>query len=95
MSIEQQNENCIRHHNICGELEEIYRKKNADYGDSFHTEFAEDGIIVAKFHIGEKFNRFKRLIKVENKVKDESIRDTLMDMANYCILTVMELDDSK
>ena len=93
--MEQQNNQCVMHNNICGELNELYRKKNHDYGDSFHQEYEEDGIIVAKFHIGEKYNRFKRLIKADGEVKEESIRDTLMDLANYAILTVMELDAEK
>ena len=94
-AMETQNNQCVMHNNICGELNELYRKKNHDYGDSFHQEYEEDGIIVAKFHIGEKYSRFKRLIKADGEVKEESIRDTLMDLANYAILTVMELDAEK
>jgi hypothetical protein len=36
--------------------------------------------------------RLKQLIKQEAQVKDESIRDTVLDLANYAIMTVMELD---
>lgn len=46
-----------------------------------------------RIRLGDKFNRFKSLSKGnEWHVKDESIRDTLLDLANYAILTVMELD---
>ena len=30
----------------------------------------------------------------EQKVKDESIRDTLLDLANYAIIAVLEMDES-
>lgn len=42
--------------------------------------------------MGDKYNRFCRLIKAEAQVKDESIRDTLIDLANYAIMTVMEMN---
>ena len=45
---------------------------------------------------GDKLARFKSLTKSEvQEVKDESIRDTLIDLANYAIMTVLELDDLK
>lgn len=46
--------------------------------------------------LGDKLARFKSLTKSEvQEVKDESIRDTLIDLANYAIMTVLELDDLK
>ena len=38
-------------------------------------------------------SRFKQLIKQEAEVKDESIIDTLMDLANYSIMTIIELEN--
>lgn len=90
--MEQQNNQCVMHNNICGELNELYRKKNHDYGDSFHKSFEEFGMVMAAIRINDKVNRFKTLIKSDSQVNDESIRDTLLDAANYCIMTVMELD---
>ena len=82
-----------RHKMVCEELNRIYEAKNHDYGDSFHRSYIEDGLLMAKIRIGDKYSRFKSLLKSDQKVKDESIRDTLMDMANYCIMTVMELEE--
>ena len=46
--------------------------------------------------LGDKLARFKSLTKSGvQEVKDESIRDTLIDLANYAIMTVLELDDLK
>lgn len=90
--MEEQNNNCIMHHKICEELTALYRKKNHDYGDSFHITFQKWGLPMAAIRLGDKLLRFETLIKSESEVKDESIRDTLIDLANYAILTVMELD---
>lgn len=80
------------HRKICEELTELYRKKNHDYGDSFHLSYAKWGLPMAAIRLEDKLNRFETLIKAEREVKDESIRDTLIDLANYAIMTVMELD---
>ena len=83
--------NKVRHHaDICGELNEIYARKNHDYGDSFGKGYAEYGMVMAVIRLEDKLNRLKSLIKAESLVKDESINDTLMDLANYAIMTVIE-----
>ena len=87
------NDKSAFHEKLCAELTETYRRKNHDYGDSFHQSYIEDGLTMAKIRIGDKYSRFKSLIKSDQMVKDESIRDTLMDMANYCIMTVMEMEN--
>lgn len=79
------------HEEILNELHETYVRKNADYGNSFDDLLDEDGLIVAKIHLKEKLNRFGSLIKQEAQVKEESIEDTLLDMANYAILTIMNI----
>jgi hypothetical protein len=49
---------------------------------------------MARIRLGDKFNRFKTLSRAEGQqAQDESLRDTLLDMANYCIMTAMELDE--
>ena len=85
--------NIDRHIQICCELSELYERKNADYGDSFHKTFVEEGMAMARIRLSDKLERFKRLTKSnEQKVKDESIRDTLIDLANYAIMTILELE---
>ena len=83
-----------KHKDICKELNEVYEKKNYDYGDSFGETFRKLGIVSAVTRISDKYNRLCSLAtksEEERKVKDESITDTLLDMANYCIMTVIEL----
>lgn len=81
------------HKSLCEQLMNTYARKNADYGNSFSDMFRELGAVTAVTRIGDKYNRFKSLaIKNDIKVLEESLIDTLMDMANYCLMTVMEIN---
>lgn len=73
---------------IVKELETIYNTKNADYGNSFDEIMQEYGILSAIIRMHDKLNRLKTLINKEPKVVEESIDDTLKDLANYAIMTV-------
>ena len=80
-----------RHLEICRELNEIYRKKNNDYGDAFTSLRKElpNAILVRIF---DKYSRLKTLLSGESQqqVKSETIDDTLKDLANYCIMELVE-----
>jgi hypothetical protein len=77
-------------------MAETYERKNHDYGNSFDISMDEEGLAAARIRMGDKWLRFKQLSKGEEAlVKDESIRDTLLDMANYAIMTVMWMDNQK
>lgn len=81
-----------QHEEICKELNKIYEAKNKDYGDSFGKSFDEYGMTMACIRLDDKLNRLKSLNKSkELKVLDESIEDTLLDLANYSIMTVIEM----
>ena len=84
-----------RHKQICIALNNLYARKNHDYGDSFHLTFVEEGMAMPRIRLGDKFNRFKTLShKLDaQRVSDESLKDTLLDLANYAIMTVLELEN--
>ena len=83
------------HWELCRELQELYHRKNLDYGDSFHLSFLEEGLAMPRIRLGDKYLRFKTLTSGEKqRVSDESIRDTLIDLANYSIMTIMEPDQA-
>lgn len=87
--------NIERHKELCNRLNETYIRKNSDYGNSFGEMFQELGIITAITRIGDKYNRIKTLSRktsAQIAVKDESICDTLLDMANYCLMTIVEME---
>ena len=82
-----------RHKMICDEINELYRKKNKDYGDSFHQTFLEEGMAMSRIRLSDKLSRFKQLSrKGKAEISDESIRDTLIDLANYAIMTIVEME---
>lgn len=95
------NKKVMRHKAICDELNSLYERKNHDYGDSFHQTFVEEGLAMTRIRLGDKFSRFKTLSRLsandagQQQVTDESIRDTLMDLANYAIMTILEMDEEK
>ena len=86
-----------RHKELCEQLNEVYRKKNSDYGDSFGKSFQKRGITAAMVRMEDKWNRLDNLtLHPENiQVNDETIGDTLLDLANYCLMTYMELNPIK
>lgn len=91
-----ENEKIRQHEAICAELTALYKKKNRDYGDAFHVSYLEEGMAMPRIRLGDKFSRFKNLTRSGlRQVVDESIRDTLIDLANYAIMTVMEIDRAK
>lgn len=49
------NEKILRHKEICDGLNELYARKNHDYGDSFHTTFVEEGLAMARIRLGISF----------------------------------------
>lgn len=76
---------------IIGELKNTYIAKNHDYGDSFSESVDDYGLIAGVVRIGDKYNRLKTLVKGKDPlVTDETIEDTLLDMANYAIMTLVE-----
>lgn len=83
------------HETVCKELTELYQRKNHDYGDSFHKGYQEYGMLMPIIRLEDKLDRLKSLtLGREAKVKDESVRDTLLDLANYAIMTIMELEEA-
>lgn len=80
---------------ITNGMYDTFKAKNHDYGNSFSELFAECGMTYAYGHMAEKLKRVKSLMSDEAKVKGESMRDSLLDLANYAILTIMELDKTR
>ena len=83
-----------RHNQICNYLTQLYEKKNRDYDDSFGKSYKEYGMAMPCIRLEDKLNRLKALtVKNQSQeVLDESIDDTLFDLANYAIMTIIERD---
>lgn len=80
---------------ITNKMCNTFEVKNHDYRDSFHKLFEECGMTYAYGHLAEKLERINSLRKNEAKVKGESMKDSLYDLANYAILTIMELEKAE
>lgn len=80
------------HREIVDRMNKLYVVKNEDYGDSFGKSIKKFGITAALVQIEHKWQRICNLImNGKRSVKDETIADTLIDMANYCIMTLIEM----
>lgn len=77
---------------ITNNMAKTYAAKNHDYGNSFEQSLDKFGLVASVVRLGDKMNRIESLTNKEAKVNDESIKDTLLDMANYAIMTVMWMD---
>jgi hypothetical protein len=73
---------------IQGEGLELFIKKNADYGNSYK----QYGLIGVLVRLQDKINRALNITKNGIQVKDESLRDTLIDLHNYAAMALMELE---
>jgi hypothetical protein len=68
----------------------LFTKKNADYGDAF----AKYGVIGVLMRIEDKIQRSLSITKNGvNLVKDEGIKDTLLDLHNYAAMALMLLEE--
>ena len=82
-----------KHEEICREIHEMYIKKNADYGDSVGELYKKLGDISFLTRISDKYNRLMNLMTKDKPEQHfESIQDTIQDMANYCIIWLMEME---
>ncbi|MCT3423914.1 DUF1599 domain-containing protein [Lactobacillus helveticus] len=68
--------------------------KNKAYGDSFTKSVDKYGLSVIGVRLSDKYNRIEHLITHhELKKNDESLEDTLLDMAGYAILGLKYLEE--
>ena len=92
---DSEKEDVDRFKEITDKMFETFKAKNHDYGSSFSNLFKECGMTYAYGHMAEKLERVKSLMKDEAKVNGEGMKDSLLDLANYAILTVMEIDKNE
>ena len=82
-----------RYRQVQIDLDDIYREKQKAYGDSFSETLVEFGFVASLTRLSDKMNRLKSLYKQGlDEMGDESIKDTLRDLANYAIMTLAEMN---
>ena len=65
-------------------------QRGTQYDDAFHKTWNEWGLDASRLVLTFKLNRLKNIEYNENNL--DAIRDTLIDIASYCILSLIEID---
>ena len=102
-TMEEKKDNVTLFREITQKMADTYAKKNADYDDSFGKSLDEFGLVAGIVRMSDKFNRIKNLTKQSNapencgiettpQVRDESIKDTLLDLACYSVMALVWLE---
>lgn len=83
-----------RFRELTTKMYETFKRKRNDYGPSTRETWEKYGPISMLVRMDDKMNRFKNLAIDDTKrlVEDESIKDTLLDLANYALITILELE---
>lgn len=79
---------------IVNKMADTYEKKNSNYGDSFGKLFEELGAVSGLVPLYNKLHRATSLINGDEN-HFESLEDTLIDMACYAIMNVIEMRKAK
>lgn len=85
-----------RFRGVVSEMADLYARKNACYGDSFGRTYRELGIVSSITRISDKYHRLVELgCRGVSDELGESLEDTLIDLANYAVMTLMEVRDER
>lgn len=74
----------------CDEIKNLLIRKNHDYGNSFTKQYKKYGLLSGIIRLDDKMSRLDTLIEKDAQV-NESIEDTVADIAGYAILLLVEL----
>ncbi len=90
LDLGEENNRLMQYEKVQIEAKELFRQKNADYGDAF-ANYGPIGVII---RIGDKIGRLSNIKKTQIvNVNDETIRDTLIDLHNYSAMAIMLMDE--
>lgn len=97
MSREKREEQFLKNYEeTLNELARTFFLKNERYGNSFTDTMEDYGLVSSIVRITDKFNRMTTLFQnTELGCDDEPLKDTMLDMANYLIMTVAYMREDK
>ncbi len=82
---------------ITDKMKEIYACKHHDYGQSTKDTYRKYGLVSMIVRMRDKLNRIESIYALmqnnEKPMVNESLYDTLGDLANYAIITMIEQMD--
>lgn len=84
------------HANLCDKIHKLFTNKRSDYGPTTQETWQRFGPTSMLTRIYDKLGRIQTLFEngtlgIEQKVMDESIIDSFMDCANYCLIAILEM----
>lgn len=79
---------------IVDDMYNTYIKKNKDYGNSFENMCDKFGLVAAAIPLNNKVERINSLIKHNKHEVNESIEDSLKDLSNYAVMTLIYLKNN-
>lgn len=79
------------HQEMLDYLHNLFIEKDGTYGNSTHDTYAKYGMVSYMIRLEDKLNRARNLVLNERPENDERLEDSLLDLANYAIIAVMEL----
>lgn len=82
-----------KHRYLIEQIHTTYLDKNKKYGDAFNETIKKYGYISALTRMHDKFSRIESFVMNGYEDSEESLVDSLLDLANYCLMTVMELEN--
>lgn len=72
----------------------IFIEKDKRYGSSFFDTCNKHGLVAPVIRLEDKVNRLAYLVhNPEDSGNDESIKDTLRDLSNYAIMTLVAIEE--
>ena len=82
---------------ITTKMVETFKKKRHDYGQTSTETVKKYGMVAMLIRMYDKLGRLDNLLvqKLQRKVADEKAEDTLLDLANYAIISLIELEKLK
>lgn len=79
---------------ITEEMQELCKRKNSDYGSSVNDTYKKYGMVSYLVRMEDKINRVRNLVlKGNQKIEDEKIQDSLLDLASYSILAIIDMEN--
>ena len=84
-----------RFRSITDRMVELYENKNFLYGDSFARTYKKYGPVAAMVRMSDKMNRLDAMYNAPQADDlGESIMDTLTDLANYAVMTMIAIEEN-
>ena len=80
---------------ITEEMKELYDRKNTKYAGAFDNTLKKWGLVAAGVRIEDKVSRMSSLIMDSSNCGDETLEDTLIDLANYAVMTLKFIREQK